>query len=169
MPVVLQLIDAHKRYGDQALLDGASCAGRRPEGRPHRPQRGGKSTLCRILLGRGRARRGRSRPQPATAARLPAAARSVSCRRNGPRVSDARQRPARLAVRRSGLAVSIPGRRARPAGPRALRRLADAGQAGGPAAARSEPADPRRADELSRPADADSAGAISCANFAAAA
>ena len=26
MPVVLQLVDAHKRYGDQDLLDGASCA-----------------------------------------------------------------------------------------------------------------------------------------------
>lgn len=52
MPVVLQLIDAHKRYGEQALLDGASCAladdhkigliGRNGAG---------KSTICRLLLG----------------------------------------------------------------------------------------------------------------------
>ena len=33
------------------LLDGASCAGRRPEGRPHRPQRRRQITLCRVLLG----------------------------------------------------------------------------------------------------------------------
>ena len=26
MPVILQLLDAYKRYGEQALLDGASCA-----------------------------------------------------------------------------------------------------------------------------------------------
>ncbi len=39
----------------------------------------------------------------------------------------------------------------------ALRRLADAREAGGPAAARAEPAAARRADELPRPAHADSA------------
>src|SRR6476469_1446803 len=52
MPVVLQLTDAFKRHGDQALLDGASCA------LPDDQKIGligrngsGKSTLCRILLG----------------------------------------------------------------------------------------------------------------------
>jgi ATP-binding cassette subfamily F protein 3 len=52
MPVVLQLTDAYKRHGDQALLDGASCA------LPDDQKIGligrngsGKSTLCRILLG----------------------------------------------------------------------------------------------------------------------
>ena len=52
MPVVLQLTDAHKRHGDQALLDGANCA------LPDDQKIGligrngsGKSTLCRILLG----------------------------------------------------------------------------------------------------------------------
>ena len=42
----------------------------------------------------------------------------------------------------------------------ALRRLADAREAGGPAAARAEPAAARRADELPRPADADPAGTL---------
>jgi ATP-binding cassette subfamily F protein 3 len=52
MPVVLQLQDAYKRYGDQELLDGATCA------LPDDQKIGligrngaGKSTLCRILLG----------------------------------------------------------------------------------------------------------------------
>jgi ATP-binding cassette, subfamily F, member 3 len=52
MPVVLQLQDAYKRYGDQELLDNASCA------LPDDQKIGligrngaGKSTLCRILLG----------------------------------------------------------------------------------------------------------------------
>jgi len=52
MPVVLQLQDAYKRYGEQELFDGASCA------LPDDQKVGligrngsGKSTLCRILLG----------------------------------------------------------------------------------------------------------------------
>jgi ATP-binding cassette subfamily F protein 3 len=52
MAVVLQLQNAHKRYGNQALLDGTSCA------LPDDQKVGligrngaGKSTLCRILLG----------------------------------------------------------------------------------------------------------------------
>ncbi|MGI9428512.1 MAG: ABC-F family ATP-binding cassette domain-containing protein, partial [Bythopirellula sp.] len=52
MPVVLQLQDAFKRYGEQELLEGASCA------LPDDQKVGligrngaGKSTLCRILLG----------------------------------------------------------------------------------------------------------------------
>src|SRR4029079_5265648 len=52
MPVVLQLTNAHKRHGDQTLLDGISCA------LPDDKKIGligrngsGKSTLCRILLG----------------------------------------------------------------------------------------------------------------------
>ena len=52
MPIVLQLQDAYKRYGEQHLLDGASCA------LPDDQRIGligrngaGKSTLCRILLG----------------------------------------------------------------------------------------------------------------------
>ncbi len=52
MAVVLQLQNAHKRYGNQELLDGTSCA------LPDDQKVGligrngaGKSTLCRILLG----------------------------------------------------------------------------------------------------------------------
>ncbi|NOZ39630.1 MAG: ABC-F family ATP-binding cassette domain-containing protein [Planctomycetes bacterium] len=52
MAIVLQLQDAFKRYGDQELLDGASCA------LPDDQKVGligrngaGKSTLCRIFLG----------------------------------------------------------------------------------------------------------------------
>src|SRR4051812_28699936 len=66
MPVVLQLTDAYKRHGNQALLDGASCA------LPDDQKIGligrngsGKSTLCRILLGeeeldKGEVARGRN-------------------------------------------------------------------------------------------------------------
>ena len=52
MAIVLQLQDAHKRYGEQFLLNGASCA------LPDDQKVGligrngaGKSTVCRILLG----------------------------------------------------------------------------------------------------------------------
>src|SRR4051812_22575472 len=52
MPVVLQLIDTHKRYGDQALLDGASCALADDQKVGLIGRNGaGKSTLCRVLLG----------------------------------------------------------------------------------------------------------------------
>ncbi|RIK83539.1 MAG: ABC transporter ATP-binding protein [Planctomycetota bacterium] len=52
MPVVLQLLDAHKRYGDQLLLDGASCALADDQKVGLIGRNGaGKSTLCRILLG----------------------------------------------------------------------------------------------------------------------
>ena len=52
MPVVLQLNDAHKRYGDQDLLDGASCALADDQKVGLIGRNGaGKSTLCRILLG----------------------------------------------------------------------------------------------------------------------
>jgi ATP-binding cassette subfamily F protein 3 len=52
MPVVLQLIDAHKRYGHQALLDGASCALADDQKVGLIGRNGaGKSTVCRILLG----------------------------------------------------------------------------------------------------------------------
>ena len=52
MPVVLQLIDAHKRYGDQALLDGASCALADDQKVGLIGRNGaGKSTVCRVLLG----------------------------------------------------------------------------------------------------------------------
>jgi ATP-binding cassette subfamily F protein 3 len=51
MPVVLQLIDAHKRYGEQALLDGASCALADDQKVGLIGRNGaGKSTLCRVLL-----------------------------------------------------------------------------------------------------------------------
>lgn len=51
MPVVLQLIDAHKRYGGQALLDGASCALADDQKVGLIGRNGsGKSTLCRVLL-----------------------------------------------------------------------------------------------------------------------
>jgi ATP-binding cassette subfamily F protein 3 len=52
MPVVLQLIDAHKRYGEQSLLDGASCALADDQKVGLIGRNGaGKSTLCRVLLG----------------------------------------------------------------------------------------------------------------------
>jgi ATP-binding cassette subfamily F protein 3 len=52
MPVVLQLLDAHKRYGGQALLDGASCALADDQKVGLIGRNGaGKSTVCRILLG----------------------------------------------------------------------------------------------------------------------
>ena len=52
MPVVLQLIDAHKRYGEQVLLDGASCALADDQKVGLIGRNGaGKSTLCRVLLG----------------------------------------------------------------------------------------------------------------------
>src|SRR4051812_50176897 len=52
MPVVLQLIDTHKRYGDQALLDGASCALADDQKVGLIGRNGaGKSTVCRVLLG----------------------------------------------------------------------------------------------------------------------
>jgi ATP-binding cassette subfamily F protein 3 len=52
MPVILQLLDAHKRYGPQALLDGASCALADDQKVGLIGRNGaGKSTLCRVLLG----------------------------------------------------------------------------------------------------------------------
>ncbi len=52
MPVVLQLTDAHKRYGHLALLDGASCALADDQKVGLIGRNGcGKSTLCRVLLG----------------------------------------------------------------------------------------------------------------------
>ena len=52
MPVVLSLQDAHKRYGPQILLDGASCALTDDQKVGLIGRNGaGKSTLCRILLG----------------------------------------------------------------------------------------------------------------------
>lgn len=52
MPVVLQLLDAHKRYGEQALLEGASCALADDQKVGLIGRNGaGKSTLCRVLLG----------------------------------------------------------------------------------------------------------------------
>src|SRR3989304_10608508 len=51
MPVVLQLLDAHKRYGEQALLDGASCALADDQKVGLIGRNGaGKSTICRVLL-----------------------------------------------------------------------------------------------------------------------
>jgi ATP-binding cassette, subfamily F, member 3 len=52
MPVVFQLIDAHKRYGEQELLDGASCALADDQKVGLIGRNGaGKSTMCRVLLG----------------------------------------------------------------------------------------------------------------------
>ena len=51
MPVVLQIQNAHKRYGEQHLLDGASCALADDQKVGLIGRNGaGKSTLCRILL-----------------------------------------------------------------------------------------------------------------------
>jgi ATP-binding cassette subfamily F protein 3 len=52
LPVALQINDAHKRYGEQDLLDGASCALADDQKVGLIGRNGaGKSTLCRILLG----------------------------------------------------------------------------------------------------------------------
>lgn len=52
MPIVLSLQDAHKNYGEQFLLDGASCALTDDQKVGLIGRNGaGKSTLCRILLG----------------------------------------------------------------------------------------------------------------------
>ncbi len=52
MAVLLQLQDAYKRYGEQELLDGASCALTDDQKIGLIGRNGaGKSTLCRILLG----------------------------------------------------------------------------------------------------------------------
>lgn len=52
MPVVLTLQDAHKRYGEQLLLDGTTCALADDQKVGLIGRNGaGKSTLCRILLG----------------------------------------------------------------------------------------------------------------------
>jgi len=52
MPVVLQLQNAYKRYGEQELLDGASCALADDQKVALIGRNGaGKSTLCRVLLG----------------------------------------------------------------------------------------------------------------------
>jgi ATP-binding cassette subfamily F protein 3 len=51
MPVVLQINDARKRYGEQELLDGASCALADDQKVGLIGRNGaGKSTLCRVLL-----------------------------------------------------------------------------------------------------------------------
>ncbi len=52
MPIVLQLQNAHKRYGTQELLDGANCALADDQKVGLIGRNGaGKSTLCRVLLG----------------------------------------------------------------------------------------------------------------------
>jgi ATP-binding cassette subfamily F protein 3 len=51
MPIVLQLTNAHKRYGEQELLAGASCALADDQKVGLIGRNGaGKSTLCRVLL-----------------------------------------------------------------------------------------------------------------------
>ena len=62
MPVVLQLQDAYKRYGEQELLDGASWRWPTTRRLGLIGRNGaGKSTLCQVLLGRRGTRRRRSR------------------------------------------------------------------------------------------------------------
>lgn len=52
MPIVLQLLEAHISYGEQELLDGASCALTDDQKVGLIGRNGaGKSTLCRVLLG----------------------------------------------------------------------------------------------------------------------
>ena len=52
MPVILQLQNAYKRYGEQELLDGSSCALADDQKVGLIGRNGaGKSTLCRVLLG----------------------------------------------------------------------------------------------------------------------
>ena len=161
MASLLQITKACKSYGDQVLLDDAEATisddvkvgfiGRNGAG---------KSTLLRILLGEEELDSGEVIRHPSLRLGylrqhdpfLPGGDRS--------RIPDARQRPARLEMRRGRRAVraegGLPGRPHR----QALRRLADAREAGGPAAARAESAAARRADELPRPAHADPAGTL---------
>ncbi len=112
MAVLLQLLDAHKSYGDQVLLDGAEVTLTDAHKVGFIGRNGaGKSTLCRVLLGDEELDKGEVVRHPQAAAGLSAAARSVSAGRDGARVPDARQRPARLAVRRSGRPVRAQGPR----------------------------------------------------------
>ena len=164
MPVVLQLNDAHKRYGDQVLLDGASCALTDDEKVGFIGRNGaGKSTLCRVLLGEEELDAGE-------------VVRSRKLRLGYLRQHDpfhAGETVLEFLMRDSGQPdwkcgevawqFELPDADPRPADREALRRLADARQAGGPAAARAEPAAPRRADELPRPAHADAARALPAA------
>ena len=110
MAVLLQIKNAHKSYGDQVLLDGAEATMTDDVKVGFVGRNGaGKSTLLRILLGEEELDRGEVDPPSQTAAGLPAAARSVPAGRDRHRLSDARQRPARLEMRRSRRPVRAEG------------------------------------------------------------
>ena len=164
MAVLLQIKNASKSYGDQVLLDGAEATivddvkvgfvGRNGAG---------KSTLLRVLLGEEELDRGEVIRHPKL--------RLGYLRQHDPFLPG--ETALEFLMRDSGqpdwkcgeVAGQFELKGAYLEGPdrQALRRLANARQAGGPAAARAEPAAARRTDELSRLAHADSAGALSAA------
>ncbi len=161
MAVLLQIKNACKSYGDQVLLDDAEATltddvkvgfiGRNGAG---------KSTLLRVLLGEEELDSGEVIRHPNL--------RLGYLRQHDPFLPG--ETALEFLMRDSGqpdwkcgeVAGQFELKGAYLEGPdrQALRRLADAREAGGAAAARAESAAARRADELSRPAHADSAGTL---------
>ena len=161
MAVLLQIRDAHKSYGGQALLDGAEASitddvkvgfvGRNGAG---------KSTLLKILLGEEELDRGEVIRHPRL--RL-GYLRQHDAFLPGETVLDFLMRDSGQPDWKCGeVAAQFELKGAYLEGPisDALRRLADAGQAGGAAASLAEPAAARRTDQLSRPAHPDPARAL---------
>ena len=162
MAVLLQIKNAYKSYGDQVLLDGAEATitddvkvgfvGRNGAG---------KSTLLRVLLGEEELDRGEVIRHPKL--------RLGYLRQHDPFLPG--ETALEFLMRDSGQPdwkcgevagqFELKGDYLEGPDRQALRRLADARQAGGPAAARAELAAAGRTDELSRPAHADSARAFS--------
>ena len=162
MAVLLQIKNAHKSYGDQVLLDGAEATivddvkvgfvGRNGAG---------KSTLLRVLIGEEELDVGEVIRHPKLRLGYLRQHDPFHAGRVGLGILDARQRPARLALRRSGRAVRAERGLSRRTGRQTFGRLANPGKTGGVAAARPQSAAAGRTDQLSRPADADSARAFS--------
>ena len=127
MASLLQITNAYKSYGDQVLLDDADATisdnvkvgfiGRNGAG---------KSTLLRVLLGEEELDSGEVIRHPSLRLGYLRQHDPFLPGETGPRLPDARQRPAGLEVRRGRRAVraegGLPGRPDR----QALRRLADA-------------------------------------------
>ena len=161
MASLLQITKACKSYGDQVLLDDAEATisdnvkvgfiGRNGAG---------KSTLLRILLGEEELDSGEVIRHPSL--------RLGYLRQHDPFLPD--ETALEFLMRDSGQPdwkcgevagqFELKGAYLERPDRQALRRLADAREAGGPAAARAEPAAARRADELPRPAHADPAGTL---------
>ena len=110
MAVLLQLKNAHKSYGDQVLLDDAEATivddvkvgfvGRNGAG---------KTTLLRVLLGEEELDVGEVVRHPKLRLGYLRQHDPFQPGEIGPRFPDARQRPARLEMRRSGRAVRAQG------------------------------------------------------------